>query len=77
MYIRGVERRREGSLCVPLAHSLKYSISFQLDSLPRAELVKYIKKQAQLLQKSKARCDGQSLDPLYSLPHHASVSLQI
>ena len=34
----------------------------QLDTLPREELIKYVKKQAQLLQKAKTRCAGEWLE---------------
>ncbi len=35
-----------------------YIPSLQLEALSREDLIKYIKKQAQLLQKSKAKCEG-------------------
>lgn len=56
------------TVCTPSSQSEIFHLLFQLDSLPRAELVKYIKRQAQLLQKSKARCNGQSLYTHYCLP---------
>ena len=50
-------------------------LSFKLESLPREELIKVVKKQAQLLQKTKDRCTGQSLSLPLSLPLSFSLSL--
>ena len=36
--------------------------SHQLETLTKEELVKYVKKQAQLLQKTKSRCDGNGVE---------------
>lgn len=43
----------------------------QLDSLSREDLIKYVRKQAQLLQKSKAKCDGRYLHT------HEDVNIEI
>ena len=48
------EEREGGRLVV-----MSLFLSFKLESLPREELIKYVKKQAQLLQKTKAHCNGQ------------------
>lgn len=41
--------------------TVDHYLSFQLDSLSREDLVKYVRKQAQLLQKTKAKCDGKEI----------------
>ena len=50
-----------GNFAVKIAwFNINLHVSIQLDSLSREDLVKYVRKQAQLLQKTKTRCDGKS-----------------
>ena len=57
----GSKTQVESAFCplIPAAASRCFDPPLQLDSLSRDELVKYVKKQAQLLQKAKSRCAGE------------------
>lgn len=50
-----------------MGYSQSYNI-FQLETLPREDLIKFAKKQMMLLQKAKARCTGTGFEITGDLP---------